>query len=106
MDFEDQCFFGLPTEASSNLTFSHAPVDTAALWNHESYLCILLGMNSIAEEYHAQSESGRSAPRVYEAVLDQVKQGNQKLPPHALWLQQKLGMKRFPVGKKPAGWLA
>lgn len=106
MDFEDQCFFGLPTEASSNLTFPHAPVDTAALWNHESYLCILLGMNSIAEEYHAQSESGRSAPRVYEAVLDQVKQGNQKLPPHALWLQQKLGMKRFPVGKKPAGWVA
>ncbi len=106
MDFEDQCFRGLSTEATGNTAFSHAPVDTAALWNHESYTCILAGMNFLAEEYEMESEIKRPRPHVYEMVLSRLREGNKKLPPHALWLQQKVGMKQYETASKPLGWVA
>ena len=106
LDFEDQCFNGLSTAASSNPTFSHAPVDTAALWNHQSYLCILLGMNFMEEYYTSRYQGQRSQPRVYDAVIGRLREGNKKLPPHAIWLQEKVGMRHYDAAKKPDGWVA
>ncbi len=106
MDFEDQCFSSLSMASSNNMTFSHAPVDTAALWNHESYLCILLGMDFMATEFQGADVKHKSPPVVYDAVIDKLKKGNLQLPPHELWLQKNAGMANYEFGAKPAGWVA
>ncbi len=106
MDFEDQCFANLSTTSSNNLTFSHAPVDTAALWNHESYLCILLGMDFMATEFQQSENISRHPPVVYDAVIDKLRKGHQQLPPHELWLQKNAGMSNYDFGTKPVGWVA
>lgn len=106
LDFEDQCFQGLSTTASSNPAFPHAPVDTAALWNHQSYQCILLGMNFMDETHDAKSQEQRPQPRVADAVINRLKEGNKKLPPHELWLQENVGMRHYAKASKPAGWVA
>ena len=106
LDFEDQCFQGLSTTASSNPAFPHAPVDTAALWNHQSYQCILLGMNFMGEIHDAKSQEQRPQPRVADAVINRLKEGNKKLPPHELWLQENVGMGHYAKASTPAGWVA
>lgn len=105
MDFEDQCFNGLGTTSQRNPAFSHAPVDTAGLWNHESYLCILLGMDSLQGDSELGSRQQRAQPHVYDAVIQRLREANKKLPPHALWLQEKVGMGRYPTAEKPLGWV-
>ena len=107
-DFEDQCFPGqsqMAMNASITGADTRAPVDTAGLWNHESYECIMYGMNFLDKEYDKKYGTDRPATRVYPNIIERLQLANQKLPPHALWLKSKLGMEDYPTATKPAGWV-
>ena len=100
LDFEDQCFGGGILAAGQN----HPAVDTAALWNHDSYLCILLGMD------HFQSENqqmGKELPSssLYKTVYERVQWAHKHLPLHSDWLQSTVGMRSFSASSKPKGWV-
>lgn len=101
LDFEDQCFLGSLSNGSAG-----SATDTAALWNHDSYLCILLGMNRLELAHQQHSSDVKLPPAVYNKVLERIQLGHKTLPPHALWLNKEVGMKHYPVAIKPHGWVA
>ncbi|RUO44855.1 tryptophan halogenase family protein [Idiomarina aquatica] len=99
-DFQDQCF-GSPTAAATTLSGDdRAPIDTAGLWNHESYQCILYGMH-----YDGSFSKGDQPPRVPKAIIQRLQMARQMLPPHAYWLQQKVGMANYATAHRPPGWV-
>lgn len=104
LDFEDQCFEGLSTRPSAGSNFNHAAVDTAGLWNHESYLCILLGMEFQKEACRQKYGDNLPKPTVFKTVLERLQEAQRKLPPHADWLQANVGMQQYSLAQKPAGW--
>ena len=104
LDFEDQCFEGLSTQPSASSGFNYAAVDTAGLWNHESYLCILLGMEFQKEQCRQRYGDNLPQPTVFKTVLDRLQEAHRKLPPHADWLQANVGMQKYSLAQKPAGW--
>jgi len=104
LDFEDQCFAGLTSSSTASPIFNSGPVDTAGLWNHESYLCILLGMGFQSAEGTRHNSAGQVKPQVFKRVLEHLQEGHKTLPPHALWLQANVGMKKYNTTKTPAGW--
>lgn len=94
-DFEDQCFLGRPASPIPGHSDTRPPVDTAGLWNHESYEAILYGMDFMADEYAARYGPSRRRPGVLKNVMETLAAAPRKLPPHELWLQRVLGMPAY-----------
>lgn len=104
-DYQDPAFFGGPNGLLNLDNFSLPPVDTGELWNHESYECILYGMDFLRKESDLRYGINRPPPQVHPAILMRLKMARQKIPPHAYWLQQALGMKEYKLTRKPDGWV-
>lgn len=101
-DFDDQAFNGfeysVPTDPDMD---QRPPVDTAGLWNHESYEAILFGMGWREQEF----QGSHTPSEVFPFVLERLKKAPTKLPPHHIWLHQALGMPQWESAKMPAGWV-
>ena len=97
-DFEDQFFPGQPGEApfSSPGADNRAPIDTAGLWNYESYEAILYGMDYFRDECDQWFGPNRPRPGLLRQVAERLAVVRKKLPPHDLWLQRFAGMKAYP----------
>lgn len=107
-DFSDSCFPGQPCgHADTSLLGddNRMPVDTAGLWNHQSYECILFGMEFWQEEANKRYGIDRPPLSINPAILQRLQQARQKLPAHAFWLRQVLGMPEYSKAAKPAGWV-
>jgi tryptophan halogenase len=106
-DFEDGCF-----DIMHNVMMprdKHGPdirpsVDSGSLWNHQSYQCILYGMGFWKKESDERFGINRPNLNIHPAIIEGLKGAKQNLPPHAMWLQQHLGMKSYPTSYKPQGW--
>lgn len=97
-DFEDQFFPGQPDTPlpSGGLPGDHrSPIDTASLWGYESYEAILYGMNFLDRECDEWYGRNRPASTILKHVMDKLKVARQKLPPHEVWLQRVVGMRKF-----------
>ena len=81
-------------------------VDTAGLWNYQSYECILYGMAFLKKQSAQWFGESRPPTRVSQTILQRLQMARNQLPPHAHWLQQRLGMQQYPTAAKPAGWVA
>jgi tryptophan halogenase len=98
-DFEDQDF---PAQGREPLPHSRpfgdyrSPIDTGTLWDHESYQAVLYGMDFLGPECDARFGAERPDPVVPPHIAARIAQAPQKLPPHALWLRQALGMPDYP----------
>lgn len=106
-DFQDQFFMGMNQEpqAADLCSGDRRPaVDTGGLWNHESYECILYGMEFLKEECDQWFGPQRPPTQVHPAIIQRLQQARQKLPPHHIWLNRVLGMEQYPTAYKPAGW--
>jgi tryptophan 7-halogenase len=104
-DYQDPAFWGYPNQAiASASSLLLPPVDTGELWNHESYECILYGMDFLRQECEQWYGQVRPVPRVHPAIMMRLQMARQKIPPHALWLQKVLAMQQYQTAAKPAGW--
>jgi tryptophan halogenase len=97
-DFEDATFSGTGAHG-------HNAVDTAALWNHQSYECILYGMGFLKEECDERYGTNRPPMNLQPIMYQRLTAAKAKLPPHAFWLKQAVGMNDYPTANKPAGWI-
>jgi tryptophan 7-halogenase len=107
-DFEDGCFMGVASNGSDAIVNGpdlRPSVDTAQLWNHQSYECILYGMGFLDKECDERYGTNRPPMPVHPAIFERLKAAKVKLPPHAYWLKQILGMDDYPSTAKPAGWI-
>jgi tryptophan halogenase len=107
-DFQDQWFNGMTQQQqAAGLCDSDCrpAVDTGGLWNHESYECILYGMEFMRAECDRWFGNARPPTQVHPGILQRLQLFHQQLPPHALWLQRQLGMAEYPTAAKPAGWV-
>ena len=83
----------------------HRPfVDTGGLWNHQSYECILYGMDFMGPEYHARLGDSRPKAAITNAVDERLRQAPHKLPPHDVWLREVVGMESY--GPRNDKWCA
>ncbi len=97
-DFMDQYFPGMSADGVNPAppAGDRRPlVDTGGLWNHQSYECILYGMDFMADEFRNRYGTNRPRPRVSQSVLQRLQAAPSKLPHHDTWLQQALGMQRY-----------
>lgn len=97
-DFEDPFFPGQPGD--SQPTDSHggdmrAAIDTAGLWNHESYECILYGMDFMGDYYREQYGEARPPAVVPKHVLARLRAAPYKLPRHDVWLKEMVKMSEY-----------
>ncbi|MEX2494557.1 MAG: tryptophan halogenase family protein [Woeseia sp.] len=102
-DFEDQFFPGQPAAGlpSGGRPGDHrSPIDTASLWSYESYEAILYGMEFLDEECDEWYGANRPTPTVLRRVIDKLTLAQQKLPPHAVWLQRLVGMPEYPAATR------
>jgi tryptophan halogenase len=107
VDFIDQFMPGMPNEAVRSGDSGGDPrplVDTGGLWNHQSYECILYGMDFMADEYRNLYGNDRPKPRIAQPVLDRLRAAPSKLPPHDVWLQRMVGMEDY--GPRDDKWCA
>ncbi|MCR9078918.1 MAG: tryptophan 7-halogenase [Hyphomonadaceae bacterium] len=106
-DFEDQFLptFSSPVQtAPATGTDSRSAVDTAGLWNHESYEAIMYGMHFCGAPLESP-EASAPKPVVRSQIIERLKQAQTKLPPHELYLNRVLGMPEFRYsGYQPPGW--
>ena len=77
-----------------------APIDTAGLWNYESYEAILYGMDFLREESDRWYGVDRPRPGMLRQVAERLSVVRNKLPPHDVWLKQFAGMDNYPSGSK------
>jgi tryptophan 7-halogenase len=107
VDFIDQFMPGMSNEGMGpgSLGGDHRPlIDTGGLWNHQSYECILYGMDFMADEYRERYGRNRPKPRVAQPVIDRLQAAPSKLPPHDIWLQRIVGMQNY--GPRNDQWCA
>lgn len=105
-DYQDPAFWGYPSQTIAAASpLSLPPVDSGELWNHESYECILYGMDFLHQQSEQWYGKNRPAPRVHPAILMRLQMARQKIPPHAIWLQKILQMPQYQTAGKPAGWV-
>jgi tryptophan halogenase len=107
VDFIDQFLPGMSNDGMDpgDSAGDHRPlVDTGGLWNHQSYECILYGMDFMADEYRERYGSDRPKSRIAQAVMDRLRAAPSKLPPHDVWLQQVVGMESY--GPRNDEWCA
>ncbi|MGY8985166.1 MAG: tryptophan halogenase family protein [Sphingomonadales bacterium] len=95
-DFEDSF---LPSMCGNNLPGMggdlRPPMDTAGLWNHESYECIMYGMDWEQERYLQEFGPNLAQPRIPDYILKRLSAAPHKLPTHEEWLQKMVGMKNY-----------
>ncbi|WP_445424909.1 tryptophan halogenase family protein [Alishewanella sp. HL-SH06] len=105
-DFQDQWFPGMDAQGSHDgFSDMRAAVDTGGLWNHESYQCILYGMDYLRAHCAERYGPNLPATQIHRAILQRLQMARHKLPPHAHWLQQAVGMPTYATASKPAGWV-
>jgi tryptophan halogenase len=105
-DFVDQKF---PAQAETalpdgNLPGDHrAPVDTAALFGIDNYEAVLYGMGFLEQECALWFGEKRPKTRIPKQIVENLRRAPDALPPHAVWLQQAVGMPEYPVssGARP-----
>ncbi len=106
-DFEDQFLPGFSSALQSNPVAgsdSRAAIDTAGLWNHESYEAIMYGMHFCGAPL-GPADKLAPKPVVRSQIIERLKQAQTKLPPHELYLNRVLGMPVFKYsGYQPPGW--
>ena len=106
-DFQDQAFSGYgygETVTDDPLIDPRPPVDTGSLWDHSSYEAILFGMDFRGPEFEAHGEN-RPRSQMLELVTNVLRAAPSRLAPHHAWLHHNLGMKAWPTGPRPAGWV-
>lgn len=106
-DFDDQSFSSFTytmRDQNDPEIDPRPPADTAGLWNHASYEAILFGMDFRGAEFEQKYGSDRPKTRVPKFVIDTVRAAPQLLPPHHVWLYQKLGMTPWEQGAVPDAW--
>ncbi len=106
-DFEDQSFSTLRESPDSRLDINIDPrpaVDTAGLWNHESYECILYGMDFLKTEYARKNGMKLPQTRISSHLLNRLQEAKSKLPPHEIWLKEKMNMDSYVARDQPSGW--
>lgn len=107
-DFEDACFPS-QSQGSGNPAMQGAdlrmPVDTAGLWNHQSYECILYGMGFWEQQCDERYGVNRPPLAINPAIIQRLQMAKAKCPPHALWLKHHVGMQDYPTAAKPKGWV-
>ena len=99
-DFEDQFLPGQSAEplAMGSAAADQRPaVDTAGLWNHESYEAILYGMDFLRAESDAWFGPNRRPPKMRTRILKDLQHAPKVLPRHELFLRQVLGMPEYPT---------
>ncbi len=102
-DFEDQFFPGQRERAlpTGNVPGDHrGPIDTAGLWNHESYEAILYGMEFLDQECDEWFGKNRPKTRIMKAIFDVLSLAPQKLPVHDVWLKRVLDMPEYRTTRK------
>ena len=107
-DFDDACFFGQSMtngDVSLQGADNRMPVDTAGLWNHQSYECILYGMEFLQQQCDERYGKNRGPITVHPTIFERLKGAKAKLPPHAYFLKQAVGMEDYVTANKPAGWI-
>jgi tryptophan halogenase len=106
VDFLDQYFPGMPTENPflDDTSDSRLFVDSGGLWNHQSYECILYGMDFMGDEYRERYGSNRPRPHVGQPVVDRLRAAASKLTHHDVWLRQVVGMENY--GPRNDAWCA
>ncbi len=106
-DLEDQFFLGQTQNLSPTAhrpEDRRPPVDTAKLWSHYSYECIMYGMNFSGRDW-AEDDSERGFPtEIQPRVKARVAQLRSRLPRHEDFLRQAVGFEAPPTGPRPAGW--
>ncbi|PHR93608.1 MAG: tryptophan halogenase [Robiginitomaculum sp.] len=103
-DFDDQFFPGQTSASLSGHGDVRRPIDTAGLWNHESYEAILYGMDFRGPEFENKPGHVRHPVRVPEFIIQRLHGARQKLPPHHIWLNQVMGMHQYEMHTPPPGW--
>ena len=106
-DLEDQFFLG-QSQSLASATAAAAdrrpPVDTAKLWTHYSYECIMYGMDfSSANWADFDGDVGFPA-EIQPRVKARLAQLRQHLPRHEDYLRKIVGFEAPPTGPRPAGW--
>jgi tryptophan halogenase len=107
VDFIDQFMPGMANEGMDpgDSAGDRRPlVDTGGLWNHQSYECILYGMDFMADEYRERYGNNRPKSQLAQPVIDRLQAAPSKLPPHDLWLQRVVGMENY--GPRDDRWCA
>ncbi len=107
VDLEDQFFLGQSQElapSSDGIGDRRPTVDTAKLWSHYSYECIMYGMHHDCRDRPMALQGARPPARVQPRVSNRVAQASKSLLRHEDFLRQTVGLDDFPVGPKPAGW--
>ena len=106
-DLEDQ-FFSTQSRASPSGAGAgddgRPPVDTAKLWSHYSYECIMYGMEHIPNIEAHMTNGARPPAQIQQRVKMRVKNAPSKLPKHEEYLREKIGLEDYPTGPRPAGW--
>ncbi len=105
-DLEDQFFLGQSQELSPAMHGAEdrrPPVDTAKLWSHYSYECIMYGMNFTGRDRVEGDEQGFPA-EIQPRVKARVAQLRKHLPSHEEYLQRTVGFEAPPTGPRPDGW--
>jgi tryptophan halogenase len=106
-DFEDQYLPGFSGALQASPvagTDARTAIDTAGIWNHESYEAIMYGMHFCGAPL-ASPQDGADRPIVHPAIIERLKQAQKKLPPHEYYLHRVLGMPEFKYsGYQPPGW--
>ncbi len=106
-DLEDQFFLGQSQELSGDpngLDDRRPPVDTAKLWSHYSYECIMYGMNYSGRDWTDDDASRGFPAQVQPRVKARIANLSQHLPRHEEYLRQMVGFEAPPTGPRPAGW--
>jgi len=104
-DFDDQCFAGQALTPALGSGDRRPPVDTAGLWNHESYEAILYGMDFRGPEFEKLLGDSRKPVQMPGHIIQRLKGAKQKLPPHHIWLNRVLGMPQYKMSAPPPGWV-
>ena len=107
VDLEDQFFLDQSQELATGPDAPadrRPPVDTAKLWSHYSYECIMYGMHHDCRDRPWPMNEQRPAARIQPRVAARIEQARQKLVRHEDYLRETVGLDSFPVGPQPAGW--
>lgn len=107
-DFSDQTFAGY--SYGEGVTGDpeidpRPPVDTGGLWDHSSYEAILYGMDFRGPELAEKLGDNRPSSQLLAIVANNLNAAPSYLPAQHMWLHQNLGMPKWQVGPRPAGWV-
>jgi tryptophan halogenase len=107
-DFQDQAFSGYTygdVITDDPLIDPRPPIDTGGLWDHSSYEAILFGMDFRGPEFEQRDGDRRPRSQMLALVAQVLQAAPSRLPQHHSWLHHHLGMKPYPTGPRPAGWV-